>query len=353
MGKGLRITTLTALVVLLAYQAVQAAMSLRGTLHVRGLIACVVISLAVFLALRFRLRLELGSIVRHREILYPLALLTVVEHGLLPLLTGVVAPLAATTPIAVGAITLGLSVSAVLIVAMNVAYAVWMTFLVVQALDGPVSLDEPRRGLPGRSVVLAIVALIGWTTPLVALGALIPVLGAGGIGVMLPLMAIASLVWNLGTSAWLVGAASRGWGVKATLVEGWRTSWSGLRRFGGVVVLQLLLTGWLTFFQVRYSPGPGSHTSRTTWHVNVWWSGAYKHMTEWYDDYMAALEHGQLAFVVIVLQLVLGVLAIAVRMRVARHVAPVAAAPAVTEPAPDERPELRARPEPGLDYDEY
>jgi hypothetical protein len=353
MGKGLRIATWTGLVLVLLVHLGVAVTSLSGTFHARGLIACAVISLAVTLALRFAFRAELDTLLFKRDLLLPLAMLTVLEFGVIHLIALGVAPLAAVTPLSIGAISLGLSFTGVLLVVANIAYSVWATFLVVQALDGPVDLGDSRRGSPGKPWVLAVLAFIGWTTPLAAIGLAIPIAGAGGIGVVIGFVGIFSLIWNLGTSAWLVGAASRGWGLGTALIAGWRTSWSHVRRLAWPVTLQLLLAGWITYFSVSFTRYEGStthSTSRNSWYVNGFWTGGYRHSTDWYADYMKVLEEGTLTFVLVVLQLVFGVLALAVRLRVARHVAPVRFPPP-DEPktATPEEPRLQ----PGVDYSEY
>ena len=314
MGRPARIVSWVALGAVIAHEAVVAARSLSGTLHVRGLVAGVLISLAVVVTLRLLFRRECDLLRAEPALLAPLAALTAYEYGVLPLLAALVPGFGSVTSLSLGGMALGLSVHLLGTVAACLVYAAWMTHLVVRAVEG-----EPDRG-PGLPGVVAALTAVGWCVPFLGMALVLAALPAVGMAVSIAVIALGSLVWNLGTAAWLVGAEAHDRDFGEAVLHGWRESWRGLRAFGLHVHAQLVLVGWFTFVVVRYSPAPGSTTSRTSWHVNATWTGAYPHRCDWYTDYMNALEHEQLGLVVVLLQLVLGVLAIAVRARVARHV---------------------------------
>jgi hypothetical protein len=86
------------------------------------------------------------------------------------------------------------------------------------------------------------------------------------------------------------------------------------------VVLQMILLGWVTYIHVSYStsPRPGTVTTetRTSWHVNGFWTGGYENTCRWHADLMAALEAEPLPLVATLLELLFAVLAIAVKVRI-------------------------------------
>jgi hypothetical protein len=282
---------------------------------------CVALSLLVVRASR--------TLLRHGDLLVPLGLYT----AAVPLANVVLAlpALAAlTAPSWSGQVLgLGMSLSAALVVQVVLAvfYGGWTTRLIVQAADTGRTdligaLARPWRWFGRVSVAEAI----GWgVLMLLMLPAL--ALAHAALAPGLLLIGVTSLVWNLATAALLPVVVASRRPLGAALANGFRASWEYKGRWWYVVVVQMLLLGWVTFLSVSFtsSNGPGNVTtkSNTNWGVNGFWTGGYENNSRWYAKVAEIYETQPLAPVTTLVDLLFGLLAIAVKVRIAGALWPV------------------------------
>jgi hypothetical protein len=305
-----------------------------------GLVVLVIFILAVALALLALLRPALTTLLRHGDLLVPLGLYVTATHVTNTLLALPALAVVATPSWSIQALGLGLSLSLgfALQVALAVAYAAWVTRLVLQAVehdrtDLVGALAGPWR-LLGR---VFVVEAAGWAG-LMAL--MVPAIALAGAALPVGLFAIGmlSLAWNLATAALLPVVVASREPLARALADGFRAGWSGKRRWWYVVVVQMLLLGWVTFLSVSFttSTGPGSFTTRsnTNWSVNGFWTGGYEDNCRWYGAAAAIYETQTLPPVVTLLGIVFAVLAVAVKLRVVRDLRPTAAPDRKEDPGP-------------------
>jgi hypothetical protein len=305
-----------------------------------GLAVLAIFTPAVGLVLLTLLRPALALLLRHGDLLVPLGLYVIATHVTNALLALPALAAVATPSWSIQLLGLGLSLSLgiVLQVALAVAYAAWVTRLVLQAVeDDRTDLVGALAGpwqLLGRVFVAEAagwVGLMALMVPAVALaGAALPV-GLFAIGAL-------SLAWNLATAALLPVVAASREPLARALAEGFRASWSRKRRWWYVVVVQVLLLGGVTFVSVSFttSTGPGNFTSKnnTNWSVNGFWTGGYEDSCRWYGAAAAAYETQTLPLVTALLGIVFAVLAVAVKLRVVRDLRPTAAPDRKEGPGP-------------------
>jgi hypothetical protein len=311
------------------------------------------VSLVVLLALGFWTGIGLvlmrasRTILRHGDLLVPLGLYV----AAVPLASAVLAwpALAAVTAPSwsAQALGLGLSLSAGLVVQIVLAvfYSGWATRLVVQAAQqGRTDLVGALAG-PWRWFSRVFVAeTIGWGVLFVLM---IPALAVASVALPLALLLIGviSLVWNLVTAALLPVVVASRRPLGAALADGFRAGRREMGRLWYVIVVQMLLLGWVTFLSVSFttSNGPGNVTTKnsTNWSVNGFWTGGYEDNSRWYGKVTEIYETQPLAPVTTLLGLLFGVLAVAVKVRVATDLWPE------PEPGAEEAGERRAAPRPG------
>ena len=82
------------------------------------------------------------------------------------------------------------------------------------------------------------------------------------------------------------------------------------------VLAQLVLLGAVTYVSVSYSDGLGRHHSSTNVGVHGFWIGGYENECRWYGAFMDAYGVAKVGVVVTALNLIFGVLAIAVKLTV-------------------------------------
>ena len=136
-------------------------------------------------------------------------------------------------------------------------------------------------------------------------------------------MGSGSLLWNLATAALLPVALDerlRFWeAFRFGVIASWRNVW----RWWPVVVAQMLLLGWITFFAISYTdskPGSSSTQSKTDFSVNGFWTGGYESDCRWHGKLMQVVEAPPLAFVSTMLTLVFGMVAVAIKLRISEDV---------------------------------
>jgi hypothetical protein len=282
----------------------------------------VVAALAVALAVGLLMPRAAGQLGRHPDLLVPLGLLTFTDGALgwLQLLPALATLL--TSARAVNLLGIGFSLSAgfVLVILLHVAYAAWVTVLILDVVRA--DRADPVGALAGLGRwFLRVLALesLGWVVLFAGVALAIALAATGGIVLALGVIGVWSLVWNLSTAALLPVALDGRLRLGEALVRGIRASWEGVGRWGLAVVVQLLLLGLVTFLYLSYTEttpaGYTTHTS-TNWSVNGFWTGGYENGCRWYDKLMEALQAPKWAPVATSLGLIFGVLAVVVKLHI-------------------------------------
>jgi hypothetical protein len=284
-----------------------------------GFLVLVLAVLGVGLTLRVFLWPAAGRLTRHPDLLLPLGLFVTAE-ALLGLLAAV--PLFAPgRPVTIFSITVTLSLLLVIGIVLGVVYIGWTTTLVLQAVrhdrvDPLSALSEFPRWF-GRALVVGV---IGWVVLFAGLVVFIPIgkesMALGGF-----LIGAGALVWNLATAALLVVAVAEHGPFATDLRSGFRVSWAGKRRWWFVLLVQMVLLGWVTYFHAAFTsnPRPGVFHSQTkeSFNVHGFWTGGYADTCHWHADVMKTVEADPLPVVTTLLGLVFAVLAIAIKLRIA------------------------------------
>lgn len=285
-----------------------------------GLPLLVVLILAVAFTLRFLMPAATCKLLRQPDLLIPVGLLFLAQGVLdwskwLPPLAALLMP---TQPVKIWSLTFSLSVSVVAGILIRVTYATWMTLLIVEAHHQErAEPEEALRRLPHWFLRVLLLEVVGWGVLLVTV-ALALSLMAAGLPLALFLAGVASLLWNLATAALLPVALNDRLSFREALSRGIQASWAGKSRWWPAVVAQLLLLGWLTFISVSYTIGPRYHAYQNTdWSVNGFWIGGYADESRWYGKLMEALDAPKVPLISTLLEMVLGLLAIAVKVHIA------------------------------------
>jgi SAM-dependent methyltransferase len=287
-----------------------------------GVPLLILATLAVALATGVLMARAAGRLLRHPDLLVPLGLLTFTEGALgwVQRIPAAATLLASAKPMMLLGINLALSAGFVLSILLHVGYAAWVTLLILDVVrsDRADPVDAAARVPRWFPRVLALESL-GWVVLFAGVALAIALAPVGGIVPALIVIGGWSLAWNLSTAALLLTALDGRLRIGEAIVRGLRVSWDGLRRWGMVVVVQLLLLGFVTFLYLSYTETtPGGFTTHTStnWSVNGFWTGGYENGCRWYDKLMEALAAPKWPPVATALGLVFGVLAVLVKLHV-------------------------------------
>jgi hypothetical protein len=298
-------------------------------------------ALAVAVVVGLLLPRAAGRLWRHPDLLVPLGLLTLADGALgwLQRLPGAAALLTPARPVNLLGIGLTLSGGFVLGILLHVAYAAWVTTLVLDAVRaGRADLVGGLAGLRRWFVRVLTLETIGWAVLFAGVALGIALAAAGGFALAVVVIGAWGLVWNLATAALLLVALDGRLGFGEALGRGIRVSWAGVGRWWQAVVAQLLLLGFVTFLAVSYTETtPGGYTTHnsTNWSVNGFWVGGYENGCRWYAKLMEALAAPTWAPVASALGLLFGALALVIKLHIAARLpvtAPLDEAPATEVP---------------------
>ena len=196
-------------------------------------------------------------------------------------------------------------------------YGSWTTVMIVDAARGregsPVATFRTALGWFPRVLGLEFIC---WSFLMVSTVLVLP-LAASAMPLALAIITLIGLGTNFATAALLPVAVTETGGFFAALGAGVGASRAGWRRWWKPLVMQLLLLGFITFIAVSYSH-VGGHSSKTNWGVNAFWIGGYENESRWYGKYIEARETPAVDWIVAVLALAFGVLAIAVKLHIAQ-----------------------------------
>ena len=275
----------------------------------RGFVLAALLTTLVGCFLRFGLPGAWSRLLRHPQLLVPLGLALTAELvlgwiALVPLVAELFQP-SYTTPVAT--VSLWFVLSALI----WTVHAAWATVLVMDVVTRDVcspshALTSAVRWVPRT----AGVCLLGWAIVLVGAVPML-VLGPGSHAVTLPVLAVQALLANVLTAALLPVALDMRLSFGGAFLAGVHTGFSLWRRWWKPVVAQCLLLGVVTLLHVTW---PGN--VRQNLGVHGFWTGAYDHQTYWYGKYMSALDAPQTALVATWLTLVMGAMAVAVKLHV-------------------------------------
>lgn len=281
-----------------------------------GLVMLILFPVAVAVFALLLLPRVAGTLLRTPDLLLPLAVLTIASHLLdwlssLPALGMLLNP---ALPIHLWTLSLGFSVGFLLRIALDVAYATWMTCYLLKFVQYGAS--DPGRSLPKVAVpYLRVLGLefIGWAVVMLGtalLLGLMPLLSLFALGLML----VAGVAWNLATAAVLPVGYEHPAGLWPAFRAGMAVSWSRKRNWWPLLLGQMLLLGML-FFSYRSSGG----SVNTNWSVNVFWTGGYEDTCRWYEKLAAAYSTTTLPFVSTMLKLLCGALAVGVKLAIVQR----------------------------------
>ncbi|MBI2925560.1 MAG: hypothetical protein HYY24_07640 [Verrucomicrobia bacterium] len=258
---------------------------------------------------------------RNKDLLVPLGLLTLTHQALawLTLLPPLARLLVPAWSLSLWNLQFSLSVSFLLGMAVNVAYAAWVTTAIVAtARDGRCDLAAAWGGVRrwcwrvlGLEFIGAGVVMLGLGTGIASM-ATDPPLGVVTIGAT-------ALVWNFLTAALLVVALQTEGGFWTAFRAGVAASWANKWKWWAPLLAQLLLLGVVTVIHVKWSDAPGSFKESTNWSINAFWVGGYQEECHWYGKLMEALNQTpKVQLLSTLLALVFGGFAVAVKLHIAQ-----------------------------------
>lgn len=294
-----------------------------------GFVVLVLVALAVGAVLFVLLPTATRCLLRHKDLLLPLGLLISLE-GLFSALLAIPALAMMRTPawsVSVEILGLSLSLAFAIQAFLRIVYAGWTTTLVIQAVRR--DRVEPAAGLGmfGKWFWrVLILESIGWGA-LLAMLFLGIVLGRASIGVALVILGIGTLIWNLATAALLPIGLEEGRSLGNSIRQGIRVSWTKMNRWWLPVVAQMVLLGWVTFIHVSYTASTDAPPilgatrtvttqTKTNWGVNPLWIGGYENRCRWHPALMGAMETEPPPLITSLLEIMLAVLAIAVKLKI-------------------------------------
>ena len=289
-----------------------------------GFLVLVLAVLAVGLFLALLIPSALRRMLKHTDLLVPLGLFILAERivawlAMLPLLGAL---MTFSTPSAVMGLIPSLSILFLLNIFLAVALAAWTTALVVQVVatgrvDFFESLGSAKRGF----LRVFGFEFIGWAVIFSWLSVAMVFMRVS-MPFALAMMAGGAFFWNYATAALLPHAFLGAPDFGAALREGLRVSWTRGGRWWCLLLGQMLLLGFITFFSLHFSERPGHVSHNVSWNVNAFWIGGYHSECHWYSKLMSALKVPTLAFVSTLLSLLFSVLAIAMKLTIVERFLP-------------------------------
>jgi hypothetical protein len=278
-----------------------------------GIIMLVVFPVAVGLVSLLLMPQAAGTLLGNKDVLVPLALVTVAGKALgwlaaAPLLGALIS---SSMPLRFLGLSLGLSVSFLIHIALAVAYATWMTASVLALVRS--GQRDPCRVLPAswsRFWRVLGLELIGWAAVMLLMSMLLLLMPALGFFALVP-MAVFAVGWNFATAALLPVAMSSEAGFWQSFRDGISVSLGNVRRWWPLLLAQMLLLGMIFFFYSREG-----HNTNVSWNVNTFWTGGYEADCRWYDKVADVYLTAKLPLVDTLLGLLFGAFAVAIKVRI-------------------------------------
>ena len=284
-----------------------------GSGWVLGVVMLVVSLIAVGLVAMLLMPRAADELSRNADLLVPLALVTVAGKvfgwlAAVPFLGGL---LTGALPLHLLSLSLGLSASFVVNIALGVAYATWTTAAVL-------ALVRSREGDPVRVLPMPMsrfwrvlgLEFIGWAAVMLGVSLLILLMPVFGFFALVP-MALAAAWWNFATAAVLPMAMPSEAGLWQSFRDGMSVSRGNVRRWWPLLLAQMLLLGMI-FFYYGYHGG----SSNVSWNVNTFWTGGYDADCRWYGKLAEVFGTAKLPVVETLLGLVFGAFAVGIKVRI-------------------------------------
>jgi hypothetical protein len=299
-----------------------------------GFTLLAVIAPLVLLAIALFMPGALRELWRQPDLLVPLGvyLLAIALLGWLGSLHAFAVVLLNLPPIPIAKLALPISIVFLLGLALALVHDTWQTVLIRERVGrGQGDLVSSLRQVRRWFWRVAGLESLCWAALLMIGGALVASVGGSRPGAqpsmvwMFVLVVAFSLVLNLGTGALLLAALDPRLSYWQSVRHGLRRSWQTKSRWALPMIVQMLLLGLLTYTVVSYSEsgGPGSSSSQHTssFNVNGMWVGGYESECRWYLPLTNALKTQPVPLVTASLNLLFGVMAVAMKLTVARGLA--------------------------------
>ena len=285
-----------------------------------GFVLLVLMCVAVALVSVVLMPRATGTLVRHKDLLLPLALLMVALQLLtwataLPVLGAILTP---SWPVHLFTWSTTLSAHLLITIGLFVAYTSWVTGAILAMVRTgqnnpcavwPSALKQFWRvfGLDciGVGAVLITTSVLIGLMPVIGWFALAP-------------MAVFAVAWNFATAAVLPVAFESGPGFWAAFRAGVQVSLANLRKWWLLLLAQMLLLGLFIFFYSRWNQGGTAHTN-VNWNINVFWTGGYESDCRWYGKLVDVYKTSKLPFVETLLTLLFGTMAVAVKIAIVQR----------------------------------
>jgi len=286
-----------------------------------ALFVAALILVATGLVLIVFLRREARGMLRQPDILVPLGLYVLATGMLqwfssLPVLGGILAP---SWDLSLFSMSFSVSVSLLLGIALAVGFAAWTLGLICLATQGRApdlfeGLRTMRRG-GWRTLGYMTLAMLVFFPMMAVCLALLPYV----MPLALISIGLGALLLNFATAGVLLRGIARPeapfW---PCLRDGIVVSCKNASRWWAPLLLQMEILGLFTVVHVSISRSFNLRRV-TNWAVNGMWTGGFESDSRWLPNMMDAVAVPVPAVVTTLIGLVLGALAIAVKMRIARE----------------------------------
>ena len=317
--RTLRLMALVGLVAVLLVDLVSS-LRVRGGLGL-GVVLLLALTIAVGLTALFLMPKAAGALLRNKDLLLPFAL-TLIATNLLAWLSAVqfIGP-ALNSSLPLKFISFPFSVMFVLHIALAVAYATWMTAVLLEFVR--TENTDPVRVLsevPKRFSRIMGLEFVGWITVMVITSILLQLMPVLQFWALLP-MAAFGVMWNFATAAVLpVGFATEG-GFWRSFRVGVAASLGYLGKWWLLLLVQMILLGLVFYYHSR-----SGGNANVSWSVNVFWTGGYEDECRWYGKLAEVMRTPKLPLVDTLLTLLFGWFAIAIKLAVVQRLQPTAPA---------------------------
>jgi len=252
--------------------------------------------------------------------------------GMMSLVPGLATLLTNASTSSILGLSINLSCSSLLYIAIWTCYAAWQTDLILQAI----TTDDPLLLNPLDSIrkywLRAFTSLFIGVA--VMMGVMIPILAICAVAMPLGLILIAALgiVWNVMTAALLPTVLFSDKSIVHSIIEGLRNSLQNVGRWWMQLGVQLILLGIFVFVAGNFTstirttdPTTGRVSvnrrskSTTSFQVNSFWVGGYEHNTRLYSYSRKQFEAGLLPLAGEAIGALMLLLAIAMKITVMRE----------------------------------
>lgn len=291
----------------------------QAGLGYQAIVAALVAAAAIAL-LMTSLRSSYRLITKNVDILVPLGIVIglqelIVQAAQMSLLSIFMEP---ATDFQVLRISVPVSMMALLSIVIWLGYGVWTLVLIVDltrsgSVDIRGSLSKVRIHLLRVFLIMAITMIAFFLLLGLAIG-----LATTAMSFALFLIFIKALVFNFGTAALLLRAVAQPLeSLGESILGGIRVSFANARRWWFPVLAQMEIVGLVCF--LSYSSSNGfNNNSATNYSVNGKWTGGFESSSSWLSKAADISGTPEVSLLTTLLAIVLGVLAVAIKLHIAQ-----------------------------------